>query len=82
MNGMESTVVKNYRRELIHEHKALCKWEVNHVFMLRASKDSKLCDGTEEIVATHHMRMSLKKVTLFHSSNDLHEIQLTTLFML
>ena len=40
---------------------------------LRASKDSKLCDGTEKVNSTQHMCMLLKKVPMFHSTNDLHE---------
>ena len=42
--------------------------------MLRSSKDSKLCYGTEQINAAQHLYMLLKKVPQFPSTNDLHEI--------
>ena len=55
INGAESTVVKNYRRELIHELHVFCNWDVNYVFLLCASPGVNLCRSIKEINATQHM---------------------------
>ena len=46
----------------MHKHKVSCNWDINYVFMLRASEDSQLHYGTKEINAAHHMHLLLNKV--------------------
>ena len=36
-NGIESTLVNNNRRNLIHDFHVLCVWDVNYAFLLCAS---------------------------------------------